>query len=644
MLTPQIQRSLDEKWDNCWPVSDLRPVALLDLIGYVFFIKKLDDWDLLHQDIKSSENENFISTKEIREFTWSNLQKTDAREIQQLFNKKFGIINLMTNYANSNLLYSDYFKAPLLIEPTPKLIFNAIEIVNIIETSDKINRAAIIEYLFGKLKKTDQNGREFIPDYLSKLMVSIASPSEKDLIVDPSAGNGSLLIYTHRFIESHLRPTTQQSTSNYKESNLGGTESDLVLLRLAAMNMVLHGFKDPNLHIVPSASENLKNNPTLIISALLFSNNSLPVTENSPETFKLEKENLLLNEILENLHNNGRSVVMVPAALLKSDNPEIIKTRKKIVDHFNLEAIITLPQKNDSLFSGAGILVFNISHQTSGNVWFHKWETGKKEKQNHQPENNSDENENQIEFDEANEVLNQWKNRKENKKNSSRNSFFISSDYIKTNNYNLSFNDYKLVRQVLEIDRDSKYNNTAAKENVIAANKENLDEFYETSTSLPRQKKKRRTTPILVALVILIIGAGAFYWFYLNGNFKSILRNNKITNPASTISADNVSEDANADTAEIISTGSKKITSSTVNNSRNVSSAGVSSKYTVINKTWFHSQPDSATKKPLYLSPRTDLVLTPTEEKNGFVYVIYVNNNGKSTRGWLNKRDLKPVE
>src|SRR6185437_14504127 len=142
MLTPELIKTLEKKWDNCWPVSDLRPFALLDLISYIFFIKKLDDWELIHPKVKSSGFDNFIYTNEIEEFTWSKLQKMDAKEIQQLFNKDHGVIDLMKNYSSLNSLYSDYFKAPLLIAPTAKLIFNAVEIINIIETSDEINQAA----------------------------------------------------------------------------------------------------------------------------------------------------------------------------------------------------------------------------------------------------------------------------------------------------------------------------------------------------------------------------------------------------------------------------------------------------------------------------------------------------------------------
>jgi len=81
------------------------------------------------------------------------------------------------------------------------------------------------------------------------------------------------------------------------------------------------------------------------------------------------------------------------------------------------------------------------------------------------------------------------------------------------------------------------------------------------------------------------------------------------------------------------------------NNPENTTAAQDSSQeYTVINKTWFHSAPDSSKRKTFYLQPRQDVVLTPTAEENGFVYVVYVNKKGQSTRGWLDKKDLEPVE
>ena len=37
-------------------------------------------------------------------------------------------------------------------------------------------------------------------------------------------------------------------------------------------------------------------------------------------------------------------------------------------------------------------------------------------------------------------------------------------------------------------------------------------------------------------------------------------------------------------------------------------------------------------------------IVRSAKDQNGFVYVIYINKKGQTTRGWLNKKDLQPVE
>lgn len=644
MLTPQLQKRLDEKWNNCWPVSDLRPLALLDLISYLFFIKKLDDWELIHEKVKAAAPENFIFTNEIETFTWSKLQTLNARQIQQLFSKENGVIELMNNYAQTNALFSDFFKAPLLIEPTPKLILNSIEIINIIETSDKISQGAIIEYLFSKSKITAQNGHEFLPEPISKLLVSIAEPSNEDVVLDPCVGNGSLLINSYRYISENNKLAKSAAFNHLNELKISGLETDLVQLRLAGINMVLHGIKNPKIHFTPAKDKNFTHKPSLIISNLLFTSDG--IAENNTEALRLEKENSLLNEILESLNNSGRAIVLVPQTILNSGNPAIIKTRKHIVENFNLEGVITLAPKSDSMFSSACVLVFNRFHSTTSDVWFYKW-ANKKKKTVHEALAEKNSVTVDFELNELVEILNQWKSRKELRNDISRNSFFIPASHIKTNNYHLSFNDYKLIRQ--QDGMNEKNDETIVDESgkILAAKKENLHEFFETSAALPKEKTRNHLAPVLIILLILLTGAGAFYWFYLRNDHHHLYTGKKITDTSNSFKVSNVSENTPSDTTAKNENPASNPAPQQVQNTDTASTSinsAEATKYTVINKAYFHYQPDSTKKKPVFLTPRKDLVLSPKEEKNGFVYVVYVNSRGESTHGWLSKKDLEAVE
>ena len=84
--------------------------------------------------------------------------------------------------------------------------------------------------------------------------------------------------------------------------------------------------------------------------------------------------------------------------------------------------------------------------------------------------------------------------------------------------------------------------------------------------------------------------------------------------------------------------------SPTINNNLNSSPPDLSKGYSVIDKAYFYREPDESIRRTLYLAHRNDYVLHPTAEQNGFVYIIYVNKNGETTKGWINKKDLQPVQ
>lgn len=628
MLNIKLQETLNKKWENCWPVSDLRPLSLLDLLSYLFFIKKADDLELIHQQIKISGIDDFIYSPEIEAFTWSNLQNQSAKDIHHLFTKEHGLVDLMNHYSKINSSYSDYFKATLLIEPTPKLLWNAIEIVNIIETSDRVTRADIVEYLFAKSNVNGKNDQSFLPEHILNLIISLAEPAPHDIIFDPAAGNGNLLLSAFKFVQSKNDSLIIPHTSEIK---LSGFEPDGVHLRIAAMNLSVHGMTESNIRLTPS-EETPKEKSTLIISSLPI----LDETEAIPEkntNILAERESVILNDIIECLSKNGRSVVLVRQDLLQSGEEINVNTRKKLIEQNNLEGVITLPTKYDSFYSGAAILVFDKSKPSSEDVWFHKWSNSKKKNKEfslNAESKNSD-------FEEVSHILKKWKTRYDPTSFSSANSFFISTNYLRSNNYNLSFNDYKLVgHHPVEPAQGILLGDGT--ETVIAAKKENLHEFFESSTSLPVKEQKRKLSPILLVLLILICAAFAAFWVYSKDIKKSFSQN--LINPVSTVSISNSSETISPESA------SNKLVSIKVKSAKETGkgSGPGSKKYTVINKAWFHYEPDSNKIKHFYLTPRKGLIVISNAEESGFAYVVYTNNKGESTHGWINKKDLQPVD
>ncbi len=69
--------------------------------------------------------------------------------------------------------------------------------------------------------------------------------------------------------------------------------------------------------------------------------------------------------------------------------------------------------------------------------------------------------------------------------------------------------------------------------------------------------------------------------------------------------------------------------------------AGV--RYTVISKAYFHDAPAEATRRKAFINHWNNAVLQPLDEKNGFVYIVFTNHLGQTSKGWLLKKDLRPL-
>ena len=71
---------------------------------------------------------------------------------------------------------------------------------------------------------------------------------------------------------------------------------------------------------------------------------------------------------------------------------------------------------------------------------------------------------------------------------------------------------------------------------------------------------------------------------------------------------------------------------------------GGAKKYKVKGKAFFHNEPDEGTRRNAFIVHWNNAILTPIDEKDGFVYIIFTNAQGQTSRGWILKSDLEEVK
>ena len=162
-----------------------------------------------------------------------------------------------------------------------------------------------------------------------------------------------------------------------------GFDFDNTMLRIAAMNLYMHGVEDPDIHYQDTLAQSFadrfpskeKNAFDVVLANPPFKGALDEDTINPPilRMVKTRKTELLfVAQILRMLKTGGRSATIVPQGVLFGSSGAHQALRQLLVDDNQLEAVINLPSGVFKPYAGVAtaILVFTKGGQTD-HVWFY---------------------------------------------------------------------------------------------------------------------------------------------------------------------------------------------------------------------------------------------------------------------------------
>ena len=236
-------------------------------------------------------------------------------------------------------------------------------------------------------------------------MVDMLHPKPTDVIGDPACGTGGFLVGVMQYLleaftspEAVIEETDPETGSvqkiytgdllerdrkHIRSSMFHGFDFDATMLRIAAMNLMLHGVDDPDIHYQDTLSTGFPdrfpkqaNESFDVILANPPFKGSLDFEDvhsgllRQVKTKKTELLFLLL--ILRMLKIGGRSATIVPDGVLFGSSGAHRQLRQLLIDQNQLEAVISLPSGVFKPYAGVstGILVFAKGGRTD-NVFFY---------------------------------------------------------------------------------------------------------------------------------------------------------------------------------------------------------------------------------------------------------------------------------
>jgi len=329
--------------------------------------------------------------------------------------------------------------------PTPQMLSKIVDGIDKLPMKDRDIQGDLYEYLLSKIATAGTNGQFRTPRHIINMMVELVKPTPEDIIVDPAAGSAGFLVAAGEYLRKHRSDLflVQSLKEQFNNHMFYGFDMDRTMLRIGAMNMMLHGIENPNIEYRDSLSEQNKDKDkyTLVLANPPFKG-SLDYEAVSSDLLKIAKtkktELLFLALFLRILKTGGRCACIVPDGVLFGSSKAHKDIRKEIVENHKLEAIISMPSGVFKPYAGVSTAIMIFTKTGVGGtdqVWFYDMKADGY---------SLDDKRTPIEENDIPDIIERFHNREaEKERKRTEQSFFVPVEEIRENDYDLSINKYK---------------------------------------------------------------------------------------------------------------------------------------------------------------------------------------------------------
>ncbi len=486
MITGELKSRIDKLWEEFWTGGIANPLTVIEQISFLMFARMLDITESRNEKRAARTKKPFrrIFNDDQQPLRWSSFKQLGAEAMlplmrDQVFPHFKTIIEMDTQEGAQKTTFKEYFKDAQLMIQKPSLLVSAVNMIDALPLTEGDIKGDLYEYLLSKLTTAGINGQFRTPRHIIRLMVEMTDPKPTETVCDPACGTGGFLVAVMEYL---LRSHTSKEGRYEKQVNghsetiftgdllenhwehirtgmFHGFDFDATMLRIAAMNLLLHGVDAPDIHYQDTLSNSFTDKfPNKAADAfdLVLANppfkGSLDYDDVHPTLLRKVKtkktELLFLALMLRMLKNGGRCAVVVPDGVLFGSSKAHQAIRKLLVEENQLEGVISLPSGVFKPYAGVStaILLFTKGGRTDEVFFYDVQADGF----------SLDDKRQSVEANDLPDVLAQWKiytgkdepqrrGGAEGFEDRKAKAFVVPADEIAGNKYDLSINRYKEV-------------------------------------------------------------------------------------------------------------------------------------------------------------------------------------------------------
>jgi type I restriction enzyme M protein len=452
VITGEIRNKVDKIWTDMWAGGITNPLTVIEQLTYLMFIRSLDEKELENESFEALSGETmpkiFPQDEEGQSMRWSKFKSKDPRMIYEIVGTKvFPFIKAMNGQNTS--AFSRYMQDAMFLIPTPQVLQKIITGLDDLyerDIKDLDMQGDVYEYMLGKLATAGQNGQFRTPKHIRDMMVRLLAPTPNDKICDPACGTAGFLVSSAEYIrETYEAEMTSEQWEHFAGGMFAGFDTDRTMLRLSAMNLMLHSIPQPHIDYVDSVS---KQNSTSSAYDIILANppftgtiDAESIHDNLKTVCDTKKTELLFVALfLRMLRKGGRCACIVPDGVLFGTTNAHKALRKELVENHQLQAVISMPSGVFKPYAGVSTAVLVFTKTGAGGtdkVWFYDMKADGFSLDDKRSPNTAND---------ISDILSRFHNLEgEMERKPTEQSFLVEKAAIEANGYDLSINRYKEV-------------------------------------------------------------------------------------------------------------------------------------------------------------------------------------------------------
>lgn len=345
----------------------------VEQITMALLYKFMDDMD--QESIDFGGNATFFSG-DYEKYSWKRIM-LNSKRAQERYNLYTEALEKF--YINPSLpdTFREVFKNANVPYKDPETLTNFLRQINNnfdYKNSERLGDA--YEYLLSLLGSQGDLGQFRTPRHLIDFIVDIVSPSKDDEILDPACGTAGFLISAYKYILASNKDENEKNNLTFEEQknilkNITGYDIEPSMVRIAEMNLFLHGASEPKIYEYDTLTMDdrwndkfdviLANPPFMTPTGGIRPHNKFDINASRSEV-------LFVDYIVNHMRSKGKAGIIIPDTILFSNVSSSYKSLRKIICENGLYAIVSLPAgvfKPYAKDVKTSILFFDKSYKTN---------------------------------------------------------------------------------------------------------------------------------------------------------------------------------------------------------------------------------------------------------------------------------------